>query len=192
MAAFCEVVAEQGYGGLTVTDVVAQVGVSRTAFYDCFADLDRCAGAAYERFISVLLEKIVRALEPSQEWIVYVESGVRAYLEILQADPVVARAMQIEMDAAGRAARLRRREALGLIATAVAGRHDQLLADDPSFSPLPQEAHLGLVYAVRQLACDALESGDDPDLTGLVEPIVQWIWATIQGASSISELGVRA
>jgi len=190
MAAFCEVVADQGLNGLTVKDIVSHVGVSRTAFYDCFDDVEGCADAAYERFIAVLLDRLVVALDPTKHWIVFVESGVRAYLETLQADPVVARALQIEMDAAGKAARVRRREALGLIAAAINARHETLMAEDPSFAPVPVEAHLALIYGVRQLACDALDTEDDPDLMRLVEPTVQWIWATVHGASSISELNL--
>ena len=112
MAAFTELVADRGLRSVTVTDVVAHAGVSRAAFYSCFDDLTGCANAAYERFISVLLTRLAEAMDPSDHWHEFVESAIRAYLEALQADPVVARAMQIEMDAAGKPARIRRRRAL--------------------------------------------------------------------------------
>ena len=89
------------------------------------------------------------------------------------------------MDAAGKAARLRRRQALKLIADVIESRHQLLREEDPSIGPVPAEAYLGFVYAVRQLACDALEEDADPDLMALVEPTVQWIGATVNGASSV-------
>lgn len=184
MAAFAELVSNRGLADVTVTDVVAHASVSRAAFYSCFDDLAGCGDAAYDRFIAVLLERLASALDPTADWKMFVDSAVRAYLETLQSDPVVARAMQIEMDAAGKAARLRRRNALGSIAGVIRSRHVLLLEEDPSMGSLPDEAHLGFVYAVRQLACDALEDDPEPDLLALIDPCVQWIRASVLGAAN--------
>ena len=184
MTAFTELVADRGLAAVSVTDVVAQAGISRSAFYACFDDLAGCADAAYERFISVLLTRLAQAMDPTDHWQVFVESAVRAYLETLQHDPVVARAMQIEMDAAGKPARARRRRALKQIADVIAAKHAELRQEDPSIGALPNEAFLGVVYAVRQLACDALEDDSEPDLLALVEPTLQWIAAAVRGAAS--------
>lgn len=185
MAAFTELVAEHGLAAVTITDIVGHAGVSRAAFYDCFEDLGDCAGSAYERFISVLLGRLVQAMDPTAHWLDFVKSAICAYLEALQADVVVARALQIEMDAAGRPARIRRRHALTQIADVIASRHAQLREEDPNVGPLPAEAHLGHVYAVRQFACDALEDDPDPDLLTLLEPMVRWVAAAVAGAASV-------
>jgi len=185
MAAFTELVADRGLAAVSVTDVVAHAGVSRSAFYACFDDLAACADAAYERFISVLVTRLLDAMDPTSHWHSFVESAIRAYLETLQADLVVARAMQLEMDAAGRPARLRRRAALRQLADLIAARHAQLRQEDPTVGPLPDEAHVGHVYAVRQLACDALEDDPDADLLALVEPTVRWVAAAVNGAAGV-------
>jgi len=185
MAAFTELVADRGLADVTVADVVARASVSRAAFYNCFDDLSSCADAAYERFISVLLTRVADAMDPAAHWHAFVESAVRAYLEALQADPVVARAMQIEMDAAGRPARARRRQALKTMADVIAMRHRQFRDEDPTAGALPEEAFLGMVYAVRQLACDVLEDNRDADLLPLVEPTTRWIAASVVGAASV-------
>ena len=182
MAAFSELVAEHGLGAVTIGDLVGHTAVSRGAFYSCFDDLASCGDAAYDRFISVLLERLGEAMDPTDHWHEFVASAVRAYLETLQSDPVVSRAMQIEMDAAGRPARIRRQNALGAIAHVIKARYLLLQEEDASFGPLPEDAYLGWVYAVRQLACDKLENETDPDLLSLVDPIVDWIGATIKGA----------
>lgn len=185
MTAFTELVADRGLAAVSVTDVVAHAGVSRSAFYACFDDLAGCADAGYERFITVLLTRLAQAMDPTDHWQVFVESAVRAYLETLQSDLVVARAMQIEMDTAGRPARLRRRRALKQIADVIAAKHAQLRREDPSIGSLPDEAFLGMVYAVRQFACDALEDDTEPDLLALVNPTLQWIAAAVRGAASV-------
>ncbi len=192
MAAFAELVADRGLAGVNVTDIVAHAAVSRAAYYACFDDLAGCADAAYERFISVLTDRLDTALNPSDYWHVFVESAVCTYLETLQSDPVVARAMQIEMDAAGKPARLRRRRALKQLADVIGSRHALLRKEDPSIGPLPDEAYLGLVYAMRQLACDALEESPDPDLLALVEPTVQLIAASVNGAAGVDRCAPRS
>lgn len=192
MSAFCEVVADQGLAGLTVGELVSHAGVSRTAFYDCFEDLERCSDAAYERFISVLIERLFFALDAELAWEDYVETGIRAYLETLQSDPVVSRAMQIEMDAAGKTARTRRRLALNQMAEVIGSRYTALMNEDPAFGPVPLEAHLALIYGMRQLACDALDTEEEPDLLRLVEPTKRWILAAVRGAPLVDELEPEA
>ena len=104
MAAFTELVAAHGLTAVTVGDVVARANVSRTAFYGSFEDLAACADATYERFIAVLLTRLTQAMDPTSHWHEFTSSAVRTYLETLQDDRVVARAMQLEMDAAGKGA----------------------------------------------------------------------------------------
>jgi AcrR family transcriptional regulator len=185
MTAFAELVAERGLAAVTITDVVAHAAVSRATFYACFEDLHDCADATYERFISVVVARITDALDPAVPYFEFVASAVRGYLGALQADPVVARAMQLEMDAAGKSARVRRRRALQLIADVLKSRHDQFRQENPSVGPLPDEAHLGIVYAVRQLACDALEDSQDPDLPVLADPVIDWVTAFVLGAAAV-------
>lgn len=185
MSAFTELVADRGLAEVSITDVVGHAAVSRAAFYACFDGLAECGDAAYERFISVLLTRLAQAMNPTDHWHAFIESAIRAYLEALQADRVVARAMQLEMDAAGRPARDRRRRALKQIADVIAAKHAELRREDPSIGPLPDEAYLGHVYAVRQLACDALEDDPDADLLVLVEPTVRWVAAAVRGAAGV-------
>lgn len=184
MAAFTELVAARGLAAVSVTDVVARAAVSRAAFYGCFDDLAGCADAAYERFIAVLLTRLGAAMDPTLRWPDYVETAIRGYLETLQADPVVARAMQIEMDAAGRPARARRQAALSAMAQVIAARYAELRVEDPAIGPLPDQAFLGIVYGVRQLACDALdrEDAEPADLLALVPPALAWLSATVRGS----------
>ncbi len=93
MVAFTELVADPGLHAVSITDIVAHAGVSRAASHACFGDLGACGEAAYERFISVLLGRLGQEIDPTAHWQDFVESALRAYLEALQADAVVARAL---------------------------------------------------------------------------------------------------
>ncbi len=93
MVAFTELVADRGLPAVSITDIVAHAGVSRAAFYAYLGDLGACGEAAYERFISVLLGRLGQEMDPTAHWQDFVELAIRAYLEALQADVVVARAL---------------------------------------------------------------------------------------------------
>jgi hypothetical protein len=44
-----------------------------------------------------------------------------------------------------------------------------------------------MVYAVRQLACDALDASAAPNLLALVQPTLHWIAASVRGAVIVED-----
>jgi AcrR family transcriptional regulator len=174
MASLAELMAAHGYRAVKVGEVAERAGVSRAAFYDCFADKEACAFAAYDRFIEALLGRLA-ATEHSDRWEVFIASLLESYLGTLQKDPVVARAFQLEMDALGSEARRRRRESLVRFAEFLRAERERTDAADARRRPLPFSAYLGVVYAARQIACDALDADADPDLLALVPELAGWM-----------------
>ena len=188
MAACTEVLAHSGWGGVTVTAVVGRAGVSRSAFYQCFDDMQACATAGYDRFISVLLSKVTAVLDSDAGWPAWIGAVLGAYLGTLQADRVVAVAYQVEMDAAGAAARRLRRQALDRFADLLHQRYQVFSASDRRLGPLPRTAHLAVVHATRQLACDLLEDGAAPDLRGIVPDMTRVVAAEYLGSAHVAEV----
>ena len=113
MAAFTELLAASGYGGVRVAEIANRAGVSNEAFYEVFNDKEDCAFAAYDRFIEVLVANGY-PFTPSQTWREYCRVALEAYLGALEDDLVVARAFQLEMDA------------LGLARVSAGGRHSRV------------------------------------------------------------------
>jgi AcrR family transcriptional regulator len=181
MAAMTVLMADLGYEHVRVGDVAGEAGVSRAAFYECFPDKEACAFAAYDRFIEVLLGRVAAALDPTKDVEDYVVTLLEGYLGTLEDDPVVGRAFQLEMDAVGAVARRRRREALDPFAEVIRRHHQLLSAGDKTLKPLPQQAYRGIVYGVRQIASDALDEHDEPDLRSLIPDITCWILAAFRG-----------
>jgi AcrR family transcriptional regulator len=174
MASTSELMAALGYSAVRVGDVAERAGVSRAAFYECFEDKEACAFAAYDRFIEVLLGRLA-GTEPPDRWDGYMQVLLEAYLGTLQEDLVVARAFQVEMDAVGRKARERRRVALVRFAEFLRAQRERLAAVEPDLRPLPPSTYIGVVYAARQIASDALDSEERPDLLGLVPELADWM-----------------
>lgn len=174
MASITELMAASGYSTVRVGEVAERAGVSRAAFYECFADKDACAFAAYDRFIDVLLARLA-ATERSERWDEFMTRLLGSYLGTLAQDLVVARAFQVEMDAVGREARERRRTALMRFAEFLRTERERLAKSDRTLAPLPLSAYLGVVYAVRQIASDALDAENCPDLLALVPELAEWV-----------------
>ncbi len=180
MVALTELMAEHGYGNLTIGEIATRAGVSRSAFYDCFADKEECAFAAYDRFIDVLLAAIAEHTADSPDWDSFIVGLLDGYVSTLTQDLVVARAFQIEMDAVGREARERRRDALKRFADFIRQRQEVFARTDSTLEPLPAETYLGAVYAARQVACDALDQVRLSDLRALVPRLSAWMAASFR------------
>ncbi|GAA2715184.1 TetR/AcrR family transcriptional regulator [Actinoplanes palleronii] len=157
LIAATELLAGEGYRGFGVREICARAAVSRAAFYESFADKDACVYAAYDRFIEVFLARLAADAGTARDWAGVVGGFVTAYLGTLEWDRVAARAFQVEMDALGRPARQRRRQAVERLAGFIRDLREQQFPGDGPAAPL--SAFVGAIYALRQIASDALDSG---------------------------------
>ncbi|CCQ17348.1 Transcriptional regulator, TetR family [Rhodococcus sp. AW25M09] len=174
MISFTELVAANGYSDAGVREIVERSSVSRSAFYDCFDSKESCAEAAYGRFISVLVDRMMSHLVHRSTQDVF--RVLSTYFSALQSDLVVARAFQVEMDSAGSLTRVRRRTALRGVAELLHAELRRHAQDDPDLDPdLSIDALVGIVYAVRQLASDMLDTEVEPNLEAVVPRLAQWL-----------------
>src|SRR5256714_4119523 len=102
LAAMAEAVAEKGYVGTAVADVIERAGVSRETFYEQFSDKEDCFLAAYDTGVEALLEVMVDAAagsraSPEKR----LDRVLSAYFAGLAAEPAFARAFLIEVYAVG-------------------------------------------------------------------------------------------
>ena len=171
LAAVTELLPAHGYRGFGVGDVAGRAGVSLGTFYRCFESKDGCVFAGYDRFIEVLLTRMAAVDIPDDDRPALTAGLIGAYLDTLQQDLVVARAYQVEIDALGPEARARRRDALNLFATYIRERVERSTGS----AELPWTAYIGIVYAARRLASDALDTAAAPDLSLLGSDLEIWL-----------------
>ena len=165
LAAVTELLAAHGYRRFGVVDIANRAGVSLATFYRSFESKDACVFAGYGRFIEVLLTRAAAVELPEDDRPALAAALIDAYLGTLQQDLVVARAYQVEIDALGPEARGQRRDALTLFAQGIRARAPGL----------PWSAYIGVVYAVRQLASDALDGAGEPELAALGDDLRAWV-----------------
>ncbi|HEX3604436.1 MAG TPA: TetR family transcriptional regulator [Candidatus Dormibacteraeota bacterium] len=182
LAAVTELVAERGYASLTITEAARRARVAPNRFYEHFHDKEECFLAAYDAFAQALLRRMAAVTLAAGDWHDFIASTLDAYLTTLDAEPACARAFLVEMSGAGAEARRRRREMHSAFAALLAERHRRMRATDPRLGSLPESVYHGLVYAVRELACDRIERDPGRPLTELAPDILSWIGATVLGA----------
>jgi AcrR family transcriptional regulator len=104
------VVAKHGYEAMSVADIVKAAAVSRNAFYSNFSDKQECFAAAHEacheRLLAILEQPCDRGASVEER----VETSLGAALDMLAAEPAVARLLFVEAPGAGEEISLRHHE----------------------------------------------------------------------------------
>ncbi|GAA2446162.1 hypothetical protein GCM10010191_73880 [Actinomadura vinacea] len=117
--AMAEVMAEKGYVGTSVADVLQRAVVSRQSFYDLFGSKLDCFMAAFEGAGQLLLERLTREIGDAgapgegarDDRLELCERAITAYLRALAEELPFARLFLVEVYAAGPEA-IRRRSLL--------------------------------------------------------------------------------
>jgi AcrR family transcriptional regulator len=124
-AALPLVVEEHGYQGTTVARIVAIAGLSTRAFYKQFSDKRECFALVHEAAQERLLVVLSAPCQPEAELAERVRRSLGAGLELLAAEPPLARLLALEAPAAGGEIAQRHHQWLGryadLLAAAAAG-----------------------------------------------------------------------
>jgi AcrR family transcriptional regulator len=163
--AMATVVAAKGYAPATVADVIAQAGVSRRTFYEHFRDKEACFLAVYDAGVDVLLATMRDARGDANDPAGRVRALVRAYLGTLALEPSFARALLIEVAAAGDRALARRREVHDAFAA--------FLAEVTPEAPAPETVRLAAVGATQEVVTRWVEDGRTAELPALEDAVVQ-------------------
>jgi AcrR family transcriptional regulator len=164
-------VADKGYSGATIDDIVRAAGVSKMTFYQHFRDKEDCFVAAYEAAGEELFERVRAANTRPEGWLERMAAGIRAYLTWLAGDPALARAFLIEVAAAGPRAAECRERVRDRYAELMRELQDEARADIPSLPRLPAEIFHALVAAVDDLVVRRIRESGAEDLPRL-EPIL--------------------
>src|ERR1700712_1901639 len=87
VAAIGAVVAEDGYGALTVERVIADAGISRSTFYIHFANKQDAVLAAHELIFERYLATLLATCEAQAEWPMKVRAAIDVTVEFATSRP---------------------------------------------------------------------------------------------------------
>jgi len=165
-------VAEKGYAGTAVADVIGSAGVSRKTFYEHFANKEACFLEAYDAGVQVLLATIDDAVAAAPDWLRAVTDGLRAYLDTLAANPAFARTFLVEILAAGPLAIERRGAVHARFAEQIAANHRAARADVPELIAVPEHRFRACVGATHELVAAHLTAHGAETLPSLLDQLV--------------------
>lgn len=169
-AALVAVVAEKGYEGTRVEDLLELSGVSRSAFYEHFSDKQDCLLAAIEAFVGPTIGGIAAANGQ-----VAGEERARTALEALVrqivAQPAASRLCFVEIFAAGP----RAVEQIDRATDACQNFVSAALEETPGHEQLPPEIVRATIGGLRKVIHTRLYRGEEDELPELVPQLWSWV-----------------
>jgi AcrR family transcriptional regulator len=158
-----------GYGGATVSAVIAEAGISRPTFYEYFADRDACFLATiaeiHDRLMIVLRPRVQ---EEAAE--LALRASVRALIDFAAAEPAMARFLMNESLGGGSAALDARDRSIAKIEQVI----EQRYADLEPGTAIPDFSARMLIGGIYRLLAVRTRRGD-PTVSALLEDLLAWV-----------------
>ena len=167
LAAAIEVVAERGYDGATIAQIVAAAHVGRPAFYRQFSGKRECFDAAFDRMASRLRDATVSGVDEGDSFDGRVDSLVEHGLGFLAANPSAARLFAFEYLVGSTPADSRHRRWRLKFARLLS----RAGASDPELSGLSPSAATFLIAAAAAAIAERLRHGG-PQLLPELSPVM--------------------
>ena len=160
--AMAEEVAEQGYSGVSVADVVSRAGVSRATFYEQFADKQDCFLAAFDTAVGLVLGDLPL---PSGRRPTAFSDLLGTYLTAIAEHEAFSRVFLIDIHAVPEGSRRR--------AASQAGFADLIAGLFGVTDERRRFACEAIVAAISTLVTARLAAGDLDGIRALHDPLVQ-------------------
>jgi AcrR family transcriptional regulator len=148
--------AELGYEQVAVRHVIERAKTSRATFYKHFDDREDCFAQAHRDACEWLYRRLTGAARRQSSWREGVRAGLAELLEFCANQPAIAKALLVEVHAAGSRAIERRRALMERLARALdSGREDSAKGQAP-----PKVAPDFIVGAIDTLLAAKLMDGE--------------------------------
>lgn len=168
--AMIEIVAEHGYGAVTVRELSRLAGVSTHTFYEHFAGKEECFLSTYERVVRSAARRVLASQMAEGDWQAQLRLGLLAIARELAEEPRVGRLALVEPFAVGPGALERMRRSGGLFETMLRDG----FAQGPDKILLPPLLAKGIVAGVAGVARGRLLAGREDELPDLAEELMEW------------------
>lgn len=127
---------ERGYDQVAVRHVIDAAKTSRATFYKNFEDREDCFAQAHRDASDWLYRRLVGAARRQPSWREGLRAALAELLEFCANQPAVAKALLVEVHAAGPRAMAQRRELMERLARALdSGREERPSARTPAVAP---------------------------------------------------------
>jgi AcrR family transcriptional regulator len=184
LAAVAQVVAERGYGEMTVADVIRLASVSRRTFYEHFKNKEVAFLAAYDAVDDHLHSVLAAAAESRDEWADRVVAVISALIDFFAGRPDLARLYLVEALAVGDAFEERAERSTTRLSELLAARGT---AGDPERQPaegMEEAIAGGLLASLRR----RVAAGEAERLRSLTAASIEFALSPYLGAERARSL----
>jgi len=148
-------VGARGYEKASVSEVLKRAGVSRQRFQRSFAGKEECFARAYAMAVERLAAELLEAARAAEGWRAGLRAGLARLLRTVAEQPLLAKALLIEVRAARGEAWVRHQGAVERLAAALdAGRREP--GASPTATPLTAQFVVG---AIEESICVEIGAG---------------------------------
>jgi AcrR family transcriptional regulator len=178
------VFAKRGYRGTNVSHIVAAAKIGSPSFVSLFEDKEGCFLQAYDRIIVEARERIEAAVDREEPWPERLRDAMQMLLELIEEQPLPARLVLVEAQAAGPAALDRYEVNLQVMATLLRqGRRHSAFADE-----LPEPLEFGIVGGLFWFLQQRIAAGEATSATSLLPEVMEIAAEPYLGREATREL----
>ena len=147
---------EIGYENVAVKHVIERAKASRATFYKYFEDREDCFAQAYEGATEWLYQRLTGAAKRQPSWREGLRAAMAELLELCANQPALAKAIFVEVHAAGERALAQRADLMERLSRAL----DSARREIPTRQAPPPVTSTFMVGAIDTLVCAKLMDGD--------------------------------
>ncbi|HEX2071762.1 MAG TPA: TetR/AcrR family transcriptional regulator [Thermoleophilaceae bacterium] len=169
-AAMVAAVAENGYEGTRVADVVKLSGVSRSAFYKHFEDKLDCFLATLDELAQMAASDLAKHYDEALPGEERLRTVADAFLDLVLEQPAAAQLCLVEVYAAGPAAVERLDRAVAAVEAAVSRAFDE----SPKRKGMPRDVVRAIVGGIRKTVHTRVRRGEQAELIEQLPQLLDW------------------
>jgi AcrR family transcriptional regulator len=147
---------ELGYEQVAVKHVIERARASRATFYKHFEDREDCFAQAHHDATEWFYQRLIGAARRQPSWREGLRAAMAELLEFCANQPEIAKAIFVEVHAAGERALAQRRDLMERLSRALDGARREI----PSRQAPPPVTSTFMVGAIDTLVCAKLMDGD--------------------------------
>jgi AcrR family transcriptional regulator len=163
-------IAQNGYAGTTIKQLVSLAGVSRTTFYKHFADKEQCFLATYDMIATLSTERISRAYREQNGWRERLVAGFQSFAEIVVVERDASHLVLVDALGAGHRVLEHRDRMIGVFELMFRQSFD----DAPEKAIVTDTTIRAIVSGIRRVAYRRLLSDEPEKLSEVIDDLLKW------------------
>jgi AcrR family transcriptional regulator len=171
LQAALEVSGEIGYEQVAVRHVIERARASRATFYKHFEDFQDCFTQAHRDAAEWLYQRLIGAAKREPGWRQGLRGALAELLELCANQPAIARALFVEVHAAGERALAQRADLMERLSRAL----DSARREIPSRQAPPPVTATFIVGAIDTLVCAKLMDGEAERASELLPGLLYFV-----------------